>query len=186
MHDDERCAGHRRTFAIDGAFRAGDLEALRAAVEDPAALPNGPMPLEIGPCLTYAIYHSPLAFVRTLLELGADPNAPADDGFPPLIAALSCLVAQPGMTPRPDLPAVVDLLVEFGVDPNQRGINDWTALHMAVAQRSLATVERLLVAGADPRARTRIDDFETAREMAESAGLVDIARRLAEAELGGG
>jgi len=57
---------------IDAAFRAGDLEALRAAVEDPEIIPNGAMPLAIGPCLEYAIYHSPIEFVRTLLEMGCE------------------------------------------------------------------------------------------------------------------
>ena len=53
--DEERCAEHERFKRIDAAFRAGDLAALRA-VEDPDAVPNGPMPLAIGPCLEYAIY----------------------------------------------------------------------------------------------------------------------------------
>ena len=53
-----------------------------AAVDDPAVVPNGRMPDTVGSCLVYAIYHSPLAFIRKLLEIGADPNAPADDGFP--------------------------------------------------------------------------------------------------------
>ena len=41
---------------------------LRAAVDDPRSVPNGPMPLAIGHCLEYPIYHSPLPFIRTLLE----------------------------------------------------------------------------------------------------------------------
>ena len=75
--DAERCAEYEKFRKIDAAFRAGDLAALRAAVDDPASVPNGPMPLTIGSCLEYAIYHSPLPFIRTLLEIGADPN-PAD------------------------------------------------------------------------------------------------------------
>jgi uncharacterized protein len=42
-------------------------------VDDPDSIPNGRMPLSIGSCLEYAIYHSPLALNRTLLEIGADP-----------------------------------------------------------------------------------------------------------------
>ena len=72
--DAERCAEYATFKKIDAAFRAGDLAALRAAVGDPASVPNGPMPLTIGACLEYAIYHSPLPFIRTLLEIGADPN----------------------------------------------------------------------------------------------------------------
>ena len=132
--NEARCAEHRKFKMIDAAFHNGDLAALRAAVDDPAAIPNGPMPMTIGPCLEYAIYHSPLPFIRTLLELGADPN--------------------------------------------QRGINDYTALHMAVAERNQAAVRLLLQAGANPRLRTRIDECETAREMAERAGLVEIAEML--------
>ena len=88
--EEERCAEARAIQRISEAFKHGDLDALRAAVDDPGVVPNGPMPPAIGPWLVYAIYHSPLAFIRTLLALGADPNAPADDGFPPLIAAISC------------------------------------------------------------------------------------------------
>ena len=167
---------------IDAAFKAGDLAALRAAVDDPAAIPNGLMPLAIGSCLEYAIYHSPVAFIRELLELGADP-VPADHiGFPPLIAALSCSRAVPGSPGRPDVLEILCLLLEFGADPEQRGINDYTALHMAVAERNEAAVALLLRAGADPTARTRIDETETPGEMAAQAGLTEIARLLAAAE----
>jgi ankyrin repeat protein len=169
-----------RVMQIDAAFRAGDLDALRAAVGDPGAIPNGVLPLAIGSCLEYAIYHSPLPFIRTLLEMGADPN-PADHiGFPPLIAALSCSHARPGSPGRPDVTDLLRLLLQFGADPNQRGINDYTPLHMAVAERNLPAVERLLSGGADPALRTRIDDCETARELAERAGLrhfADLLRR---------
>jgi hypothetical protein len=61
---------HEPVLKIHAAFRAGDL----AALDDPAVIPNRPMPLAIGPCLEYAIYHRPLPFIRTMLELGADPN----------------------------------------------------------------------------------------------------------------
>ena len=88
--EEERCAEAKKLQRIGDAFQRGDLDDLRAAVDDPAAVPNGRVADTIGSCLVYAIYHSPIAFIRTLLEIGADPNAPVDDGFPPLIAALSC------------------------------------------------------------------------------------------------
>ncbi len=154
--EEDRCERARRIQRIDDAFRAGNLEALRAAI------PDGVMPLEIGNCLVYAIYHSPIAFIRTLLEIGADPNAEADDGFPPAIAALS--------SQRGDVLDVLRLLLEFGMDPNQRGINDYTALHMAVAVGSREAYRLLLDAGADPKLATRIDDYETAEECAARAG----------------
>lgn len=188
MSDAERCAEYEKFKKIDAAFRAGDLAALLAAVDDPGSVPNGPMPLTIGSCLEYAIYHSPLPFIRTLLEIGADPKPRDHLGFPPLIAALSCSRSKPGAPARPDVAAIIELLLAFGADPNQRGVNDYTALHMAVSQRNVHAVELLLESGADPLLRTRIDDCETPREMAEKAGLCKIAELLAvqEARLGKG
>ena len=178
MTGEERCREARRPERIDAAFRAGDLEALRAAVDDPSVIPNGPMPMSIGPCLAYAIYWSPLGFVRQLLELGADPNHDDGDGFPPLIAALSKLTPHPGSWNRPDVLEVIELLLAHGADPNQRGVNDYTALHKAVEQRSLPAVELLLRAGADRTLRTRIDECETPEEMARRSHLNAIADRL--------
>src|SRR5438552_1945022 len=63
--EEERCADAKKFQRIDDAFHHGDLEALRAAVDDPATVPNGRMPDCIGSCLVYAIYHSSLAFIRT-------------------------------------------------------------------------------------------------------------------------
>lgn len=182
MPDAERCAQYEKFKQIDAAFRAGDLAALQAAVDDPASLPNGPMPLTIGSCLEYAIYHSPLPFIRTLLEIGADPNPRDHLGFPPLIAALSCSRPKSGAPARPDVAAIIELLLAFGADPNQRGVNDYTALHMAVIERNFRAVELLLGAGADPLLRTRIDDCETPREVAEKGGLREIAELLAAQE----
>lgn len=93
--DAERCAEHEKFKKIDAA--------LRAAVDDPASMPNRPMPLTIGSCLEYAIYHSPLPFIRTLLEIGADPNPAGHAGFPPSIAAVSCSRPRPGSPGRPDV-----------------------------------------------------------------------------------
>jgi ankyrin repeat protein len=177
--DAERCAESKKFKEIDAAFRAGDLAALRATVDDPASIPNGPMPLAIGLCLEYPIYHSPLPFIRTLLEIGADPNPADHAGYPPLIAVLSCSRPRPGSPGRPDLLEILKLLLAFKSDPNQRGINDYTPLHMAVSELNLRAVGLLLQAGADPRLRTRIDDCATPREMAEKAGLRAIAELLA-------
>jgi ankyrin repeat protein len=177
--DTERCAEYEKFKRIDNAFRVGDLAALRAAVDDPESVPNGPTPLTIGPCLEYAIYHSPLSFIRTLLEIGADPNPADHAGFPPLIAALSYSRPQPGSPGRADVVEIIELLLSFGANPDQRGINDYTPLHMAISERNALAVESLLKGGADPRLRTRIDDCESPREMAEKAGLRDIVELLA-------
>jgi len=172
--EEERCAEERKLRRIDDAFVAGDLEALRAAVDDPSVIPNGQMPITVGSCLVYAIYHSPIAFIRALLEIGADPNAPVDDGFPPLIAALSCSRTVQGAKKRTDVDGIIRLLLSFGADPHIRGINDYTALHMAVAEGNALAVMRLLDAGADPGLRTRIDDCCTPREMVWGPAASDI------------
>ena len=112
--DAERCQEWETFRNVDAAFRNGDLDALRSAVDDPASVPNGPMPLTIGSCLVYAIYHSPLSFIRTLLEIGADPNPAVNDGFPPLIAALSGSRSRPGSPGRNDTLDIIKLLLKFG------------------------------------------------------------------------
>ena len=172
--EEERCAEARKLQRIDDAFVAGDLEALREAVDDPSAIPNGQMPVTIGACLIYAIYVSPLSFIRTLLAIGADPRGPVDDGFPPLIAALSCGREAPGARRPRDVDEIIRLLLSFGADPHQRGINDYTALHMAVAEGNALAVQRLLDAGADPELRTRIDNCETPLEMARAMDRADM------------
>jgi hypothetical protein len=176
--EDERCLQAAKLRRIDAAFREGNLQALREAFDEPSAVPNGIMPISIGSCLVYAIYHSPIHFIRTLLEIGSDPNRSVDDGFPPLIAALSCTRDEPGAPRRTDVDEIVRLLLQFGVNPNERGINDYTPLHMAVAQRQGLAVQLLLDHGADPELRTRIDDCATPLEMAQAAGLESIAAIL--------
>lgn len=176
--DADRRVESQRVMQIHEAFCRGDLEALRRAVADPEAVPNGQMPLAIGPCLVYAIYHSPQPFIRTLLELDADPNIDDHTGFPPLIAALSCTRTQPGSRARADVGEIVAMLLDFGADPNQRGINDYTPLHMAVAEGNADAIRVLLARGADPELRTRIDEHETARDMAHRANQRDLVAIL--------
>jgi ankyrin repeat protein len=154
------------------AYVRGDLDTVRTMLGNPPDFPNcrgmegvGDIPLE------YAIYWSPLAFVKTLLEFGADPNYEDHAGFPSLIAALS--------TDRhPDKLQRLELLLEYGADIQQRGHNDWTPLHWAAAHGDLRSVEFLLAHGADPNARTRIDNCETPLEEAERAGHKDVAALL--------
>jgi len=150
-------------IAVHEAYRKGDLAALKAALGDPPDFPNGRNPpgFEAGG-LEYAIYHSPLAFIRTLLELGAEPNYPDAAGFPALIAALS--------TGRLDRLAIVELLLAHRADIEQRGINDYTPLHYAAATDDPEAIELLLAHGADPGARTRIDACATPLEEAEMLG----------------
>jgi ankyrin repeat protein len=175
----DRCAVFRQYRAIEDACRAGDLQALAAALGDPPDFPNCVVPAVLGMGdrpLVVAISCGPVAFIRRLLEVGADPDYPADDGFPALIHALS--------TGRPDRRAIIALLLDFGADIERRGLNDWTALHYAVALRDLAAIALLLARGADPNARTRIDDCTTALEDADAAGFREAAALIRDALAG--
>ena len=175
--EEERCALHRRYLAVEQACRAGDVDALRIALGDPEGFPTALLDVDFMACgdrpLDIAMVEGPLSLIEKLLDLGADPNAPAPDGFPPLLLAIDLQ--------REDRHAVLALLLARGGDPAQRGINDWTPLHHAVARRDLDAVRLLLANGADPRARTRIDDLTTPLEDAEAAGFREAARLMREA-----
>jgi ankyrin repeat protein len=115
--------------------------------------------------LITALQLSPLSFVGRLLELGADPNYDAPDGFPPLIGVID--------VDRPDKIEAMRLLLDHGADVGQRGINDWTVLHYAVVRGNLEAVKLLIEHGADPTAATRIDDFTSPLEDARAMGFTE-------------
>ena len=156
---------YRRFKAADAAYRRGELAALREALGRPREFPNFRQPIEWGLGTYprgYAIYWSPLAFIRELISAGADLNYDDGMGFPSLIAAMS--------TERSDKSEILKLLVLEGADLNQRGINDWTPLHYATACKDIESLKILLEAGADRSLRTRIDDYETPLELAVRSG----------------
>lgn len=158
-------------IAIHEAFKRGDLEALKALLGNPPEFPNCRGRRGVGEIiLEYAIYWSPLDFVRTLLDLGADPNYQDPAGFPSLIAALS--------TERADKFEVLELLIQSGASVHQRGVNDHTPLHYAASQDDARAIEILLRHGADPASRTAIDDYETPLELAVRYGRQAAERAL--------
>lgn len=157
---------------IDAAYKAGDLEGLKALLGDPPDFPNCRGHAAVGEIvLEYAIYHSPIGFIRRLVELGADVNYGDHAGFPSLIATLSS-------ADRPQYLEILSLLLDAGADIQQRGTNGYTPLHYAAAQNDIKAVEFLLRRGADPTARTGIDDDNTPVEEAELLGSVDAAALL--------
>lgn len=163
----------RRAVALHVAYHAGDLAAIRRLLSDPPGFPNSQQPYELGCAgtpLEYAFCWSSASLIHELLEIGADVNYGVDDGFPALFTLLE--------TDREDKYELLTLLLDHGADIHQRGINDWTPLHYAVAQRDLMAVEILLARGADPHLKTRIDDGLSALEEAERSGLDKIAAAL--------
>jgi uncharacterized protein len=155
--------------AADKAYRDGDLKRLKSALGNPPDFPNCMQPFDLGmgdDPLGYAIYWSPLPFIAQLLDIGADPNYSDPGGFPSLIAALSS-------QNRPDKHELLRLLLARGASVEQRGHNDWTPLHYAVATRDVEAIRILLEHGADPTARTRIDECSTAEEDAAAMGFAE-------------
>jgi hypothetical protein len=68
--------------AIHEAYQRGDLQALKHLLRDPPDFSNCRGAQGIGEIiLEYAIYHSPLPFIRTLLEQRANPNYQATPAF---------------------------------------------------------------------------------------------------------
>jgi ankyrin repeat protein len=167
----------RRSIALERALRAGDLDGVRAALEDPARYPNAIDDYTGSAVLRLALFDAPIATVHELLVAGADPNFEALDGFP---AVLLVLLHRDDAVERAAL--VADLL-DHGADPETRGINDWTAHLVAAARGDDAMVRTLLDAGADPTVRTRIDDLTTPADEAEAAGhraLAEVLRSAAD------
>ncbi|NKE16032.1 ankyrin repeat domain-containing protein [Neoroseomonas oryzicola] len=158
-----------RWQAAEAAVASGDMAGFRAALGDPAGFPDCLLGVDFLGCgdrpLDIAIRCGPPAFVAALIASGADPRAEAADGFPPLFQAIDA--------PREDRHAVLAVLLDAGADTEQRGLNDGTALHHAVARRDIAAVRMLLAHGADIAARTRIDDLSTPLEDAEAMGFAE-------------
>jgi uncharacterized protein len=164
----------RLSMEFDRAIKAGDLKAIRALLGHPPDFPNGPLPYEIWVheeyCLDHAIAHGPIALVRELLELGADPNYPSSGGFPSLFTALT--------SKQVDRLERLKLLLDHGADIQQRGVNDYTPLHQAACMDDAIAVEILMRHGANPQARTRIDECTTPLEEAELLGSLQGAEAL--------
>ena len=104
---------------------------------------------------------------RALLDAGADVNARSANRF-------SVLPIHSATAGNHD--DVVAVLIDAGADVNATQRHGWTPLHGAAQNGSVASVERLLAAGADPAARN--DDGTTAIELAQAAGHEEIVARL--------
>lgn len=147
--------------------------------------------------LTEAIWDGDCDVVRRLLADGADPNLIDDDGVAPLVDAASggvacfdeLLAAGAGFDAgilahclnfachRSEM-AMVERLIGLGADVNAEACGE-TALHAAVDGRYVATVERILAAGARVDVRDR--HGRTPLHVAAMIRDVPLLRRLVEA-----
>jgi ankyrin repeat protein len=157
-----------------GGVRASDRPALMRAVihNDPqkvAALIKAGVQLdetdEGETALHWAVSRRHTEIVVMLLDAGANPNVPDNDGYTPLHD-----IAE--MEDCPPARMMLKALLAAGADPNLReSKNGWTPLHITVMSDDhddLDIAEELLCGGADPTLR----DFAgmTAAELAESTG----------------
>jgi Ankyrin repeats (3 copies)/Ankyrin repeats (many copies) len=116
------------------AARAGAIDAMKTLLDggaDPAVrdVANGWTPL------FHAIHKGQVDAVRLLLDRGVDPNRPARTLRPLAMAAAD------------RDPAMLQLLLARGADPNVRGIGGSTALSIAVSGGALSDLDRPLFGG---------------------------------------
>lgn len=161
---DGACTDEQRiALQLERALVVGDLEALDRQIE--GAHPDEVRIHPTGEVLIhYAIGLATPEGVQHLIELGADVNYIANDGFPALVNAIHHY-DQPEERRH-----VVRVLIDAGADLERVGINGYRPIHCAAMTEDRELVRMLLDAGADPHARTTVDDCWTAIEEAEQFG----------------
>lgn len=159
----ERDPARRGGLQIERALVSGDLQDLKDAIGD--AHPDTVHVHPTGEVLIhYAIGLAPPQMIASLIELGADVNYIANDGFPALVNAIH------HTDPAEERREVVRVLIDAGADLERVGINGYRPIHCAAMTEDAQLVRMLLDAGADPHSRTTVDDMWTAIEEAEQFG----------------
>jgi ankyrin repeat protein len=135
-HDPDERDAHGLT-PLMWAARSGAVDAMRTLLDggaDPSKrdLANGWTPL------FHAIHKGQVGAVRLLLERGVNPNTSARTLRPLAMAAAD------------RDPAIVQLLLAHGADPNARGLGGSTALTVAVSGGALTDLDRPLFGGCHP------------------------------------
>jgi ankyrin repeat protein len=143
------------------AIKAGDLAAVRHALDESGGLLPAPSP-GVDPPLLTAIYHRSQPIINLLLAAGAEP-----DLFE--AAALG------------DVRRIRSILAQAPLQIRAHSYDGWTALHLAAHYGQREAMEALLRAGADPRAVSTNRLRNTALHAALAGGQTEAAERLLEA-----
>jgi len=176
--------GADRTPRLIAAVKAGDREAVRALLKQPAELKVAER--DGTTALHWAVRSDDLETVRMLLTAGADAKASTSDGITPLaLAAINGSVSvteallKAGADPNVALPEgetilmtaartgqpdVLKTLLKHGADFNAR--ENWfgeTALMWAAAENHPEAIRILIESGADVNARSRLLDVPRRR-----------------------
>lgn len=120
----------------------GDIARLEAHARDREDFPHGRDPFIGRHWLTNAVHAGSVASVRWMLDQGVVPDFEDDEGYSPLMSAVS--------PDNANAAELVSLLLDHGADPNFRVNLDQTALHVAACQATPEVVRLLLERGADP------------------------------------
>lgn len=147
---------------LAGLLKSGEIAKLEEAAEIIDDFPDGCDDFIGNRWIINAIDQGCLQTIKWMLGKGVDLAFCGDDGYTPLLSAID--------RGSDDRYAVISQLIEHGAPLNRRGINDWTALHLAAAREDIPALKLLIEAGADPQVRTRIDDYRNPLEEARALG----------------
>ena len=131
--------------------------------------------------LNHAVRTLDQELANAMLQLGADPNYRAY-GYDSFLHNLFETLRSSPTAHGERVLALARILLQHGANPNLVGCNNFRAVDLAVGAGFSDFAGLLLAAGADPLLRTRIDDCESPREIAEHLGLREMARLLAAQE----